>query len=87
MTNDIDTCLDMMRRMPGDPRLEQMDAAVMTALAFRQDRSAARRTLLFAALLALGVGGAGGVLPAMDARAAPISIGMSDYAPSRLLGQ
>ncbi len=87
MTDDIDACLDQLRTVPADPRLETLDAAVMAGLAQRRDGAAARRTLVFAGILALGVGWAGGVVPAVDAQAAPVQIGMSDYMPSRLLGQ
>lgn len=87
MTNDIDAYFDQVRALPADPRLAAMDAPVMAALARRREQSAARRALLFAGLLALGVGWAGGVVPVVDAQAAPVQIGMSDYAPSRLLGQ
>ncbi len=87
MTTDIDACLDHLRLQPADPRLAAMDASVMAALAKRRDQAAARRTLLFAGLLALGVGWAGALVPTVDAQAAPVQIGMSDLAPSRLLGQ
>jgi len=87
MTTDIDACLNHLRSQPSDPRLASMDAPVMAKLARRRDQAAARRTLVFAGLLALGVGWAGALVPSVDAQAAPVQIGMSDFAPSRLLGQ
>lgn len=87
MTTDIDACLNHLRSQPADPRLASMDAPVMAKLARRRDQATARRTLVFAGLLALGVGWVGALVPSVDAQAAPVQIGMSDFAPSRLLGQ
>lgn len=87
MTNDIDASLSALREAPADPRLAAIEEPVMMAVARRRDHAAARRALLFAGLVALGVGWAGGIAPGRSAQAAPVQIGMSDYAPSRLLGQ
>ncbi|MCP3731497.1 hypothetical protein M9978_13795 [Sphingomonas sp. MG17] len=84
---DLDQMLDAVRTMPTDVRLEQLDDAVLRGVAVRRDRIAARRSLALAGLLAIGVGWAGSIVPAAPAQASPVSIGMSDYAPSRLLGQ
>ncbi|WP_416465329.1 hypothetical protein [Sphingomonas sp. VDB2] len=87
MMTDLDQLLGTVRAMPTDARLADMDAAVMGGLAERRDRMTARRSLALAGLLAIGIGWAGSILPAAPAQAAPMPIGMSDYAPSRLLGQ
>lgn len=84
---DLDQMLAAMRTMPTDARLENMDAAVLRGLALRRDQTVARRSLTLAGLLAIGVGWAGSMVPAGPAQASPLPIGMSDYAPSRLLGQ
>ena len=84
---DLDRILDAVRRMPTDARLEDMEDAVIDGLARRRDQIATRRGLMLAGLLAVGVGWAGSIVPAAPAQASPQPIGMSDYAPSRLLGQ
>ncbi|MEC3948020.1 hypothetical protein [Sphingobium sp. HWE2-09] len=84
---DLDQLLGAVRAMPTDARLVDIDAAVMGGLARRRDRITARRSLLLAGVLALGIGWVGSIVPATSAQAAPTPIGMSDYAPSRLLGQ
>ncbi|MEC3908950.1 hypothetical protein U5A82_00210 [Sphingobium sp. CR2-8] len=84
---DLDQYLDALRAMPTDTRLADMDAAVMGGLARRRDQMTARRSLMLAGLLAIGIGWAGSIVPTAPAQAAPTPIGMSDYTPSRLLGQ
>ena len=84
---DLDQLLGAVRAMPTDARLADIDAAVMGGLTQRRDRITARRSLLLAGLLAVGIGWAGSFVPTTSAQAAPTPIGMSDYAPSRLLGQ
>ncbi|MCI4592399.1 hypothetical protein MOK15_20225 [Sphingobium sp. BYY-5] len=84
---DLDRMLDAVRGMPTDARLEDMNAAVMSGLAHRRDRTTARRSLMLAGVLAIGIGWAGSIVPAAPAQASSVPIGMSDYAPSRLLGQ
>ncbi len=85
--NDLDQWLGQVRAMPTDTRLEGLDDAVMQGVARRREQGAARRSLMLAGLLAIGIGWAGSIVPGAPAQAAPAPIGMSDYAPSRLLGQ
>lgn len=85
--NDLDQLLGQVRAMPTDARLETLDDAVMQGVARRREQGAARRSLMLAGLLAIGIGWAGSIVPGAPAQAAPAPIGMSDYAPSRLLGQ
>ncbi|MGK2911596.1 MAG: hypothetical protein ACSLE1_17610 [Sphingobium sp.] len=84
---DLDRMLDAMRTMPTDARLEDMEGAVIDGLARRRDQMIARRSLALAGALAIGVGWIGSIVPAAPAQASSLPIGMSDYAPSRLLGQ
>lgn len=84
---DLDQWLDGVRAMPTDPRLADMEDGVMRGLAVRRERTLARRSLMLAGVMAIGIGWVGSVVPASPAQAAPTLIGMSDYAPSRLLGQ
>ena len=85
--SDLDRMLDAMRAMPTDARLTGIDGAVIAGVAQRREQAMARRSLALAGLLAIGIGWAGSVLPSAPAQASPMPIGMSDYAPSRLLGQ
>lgn len=85
--NNLDQWLGQVRTMPTDARLETLDDAVMQGVARRREQGAARRSLMLAGLLAIGIGWAGSIVPGAPAQAAPAPIGMSDYAPSRLLGQ
>lgn len=87
--SDLDQLLGQMRAVPADPRLEHMDEAVMMGLAVRRERAVARRSLALAGIVAIGIGWVGSLVPGSPAQAAsrPVMIGMSDYAPSRLLGQ
>jgi len=87
--SDLDQMLDQLRAQPVDPRLAEMDDAVMAGLARRREQAVARRSVALAGLMAIGIGWAGSLGPAGPAQAAsrPPVIGMSDYAPSQLLGQ
>lgn len=85
--SDLDRMLGAMRTMPTDARLTGIESAVIAGVARRRERAVARRSLALAGVLAIGIGWAGTVLPAAQAQASPVPIGMSDYAPSRLLGQ
>jgi hypothetical protein len=85
--SDLDQLLGQIRAMPVDARLDQMDGAVMQGVARRREQGVARRSMMLAGLLAIGIGWAGSIVPSAPAQAAPAPIGMSDYAPSRLLGQ
>ena len=84
---DLDQLLGRVAAMPTDARLDTIDAAVMLGVGERRDRTAARRSLMLAGIVAVGIGWAGSMVPGAPAQAAPAPIGMSDYAPSRLLGQ
>jgi len=84
---DLDRMLGAMRTMPTDARLEHIEGAVIEGLAHRRDQLIARRSMMLAALLAIGLGWAGSIVPVSPAQAASLPIGMSDYAPSLLLGQ
>ncbi|MEV5031836.1 hypothetical protein MRBLMC3_001023 [Sphingobium sp. LMC3-1-1.1] len=91
--SDLDQLLGQVaarrRHIPADPRLEALEDAVMAGVARRRERAVARRSLALAGIVAIGIGWAGSLVPGSPAQAAsrPAIIGMSDYAPSRLLGQ
>lgn len=91
--SDLDQLLGhvraQLRDRPADPRLETMEEAVMAGVVVRRERAVARRSLALAGIVAIGIGWIGSVVPGSPAQAAsrPVMIGMSDYAPSRLLGQ
>lgn len=87
--SDLDQLLRQLRAMPVDARLEELDGAVMAGVATRRERAVARRSLALAGIVAIGIGWVGSIVPGTPAQAAstPLVIGMSDYAPSRLLGQ
>jgi len=85
--SDLDRMLDAMRAMPTDTRLTGIDGAVIAGITRRREQAMARRSVALAGLLAIGIGSAGSVFPSAPAQASPLPIGMSDYAPSRLLGQ
>lgn len=84
---DLDQMLGALRAMPIDVRLAATEGAIIASVARRRDLATARRSLMLAGLLAVGVGWASNFVPGTPAQAAPAPIGMSDYAPSRLLGQ
>ncbi|WP_422635789.1 hypothetical protein [Sphingobium sp.] len=84
---DLDPLLARLAAMPTDARLDTLDAAVMRGVGERRDRTAARRSLMLAGIVAIGIGWAGSIVPGTPAEAAPMPLGMSQYAPSRLLGQ
>lgn len=85
--NDLDEQLASLRALPGDPRLADIDVAVLPAVARRRERAVARRSMLLAGIVAIVIGGAGSIptIGAAGMAAHPVTIGMSDYAPSRLL--
>jgi hypothetical protein len=87
--SDLDELLGRLRAMPTDPRLTTMAEAVMAGVAHRGERAVARRSLALAGIVAIGIGWVGSLVPGSPGQAAsqPIVIGMSDYAPSLLLGQ
>ncbi|EJL24228.1 hypothetical protein [Novosphingobium sp. AP12] len=85
---ELDELLGKVRAMPVDPRLAGMESAVFAGVASRRARASSRGRLALAGVVAISVGVFGGVLadtgPGHDVR--PAMVGMSDYAPSRLLG-
>ena len=88
--DDLDDMLAGLRDAPATARFDGLEAAVMQGLDRRRERSVARRSLMLAGVMAIGIGWIGSTLPAQPAQAAqaapgPLLIGMSDYAPSRLL--
>ncbi|WP_022682289.1 hypothetical protein [Sphingobium bisphenolivorans] len=87
--SDLDQLLGQVRAMPVDARLEGIEAAVMAGVETRRERAVARRSLALAGIVAISIGWVGSVVPGAPAQAAspPLVLGMSDYAPSRLLGQ
>ena len=87
--SDLDQLLGQVRAMPLDARLDDMEGAVMAGVATRRERTVARRSLALAGIVAIGIGWVGSIVLGAPAQAAspPLVIGMSDYAPSRLLGQ
>ena len=82
---EVDHWLEVLRDAPADPRLAGMDDAVMAGVAERRAAVHARRSMALAAAVALGVGIVGTTVPGTPAVASPSVLGMSDYAPSRLL--
>ena len=84
---DLDHVFSAMRAIPTDLRLEGMEQVVMAGVARRKEQAVARRSFVLAAMLAMSVGWAGSLPPSAPAQAAPMPIGMSDHAPSRLLGE
>lgn len=84
---DLDQLLDGVRATPLDARFDGMEEAVMRGLANRRERTVARRSLMLAGLVAMGIGWVGSIGLGGPAQAAPMPLGMSDYAPSHLLGQ
>lgn len=87
--SDLDQLLEDVRGMPVDARLAGMEGVVMAGVAMRRERAVARRSLALAGILAIGIGWIGSVVPGTSAQAAstPPVIGMSNYAPSQLLGR
>lgn len=87
---DIDAALRRLRELPVDPRLEQIDGAVMEAVAFRRQHGAPLSSTAFgvAAVFALSIGLFGSVIPAHETRAPSIApLGAPPaLAPSTLLG-
>lgn len=87
---DIDAALSRLRDLPADPRLDQIDNAVLVALDFRRRHGAPLSRAVFgiAAGLALTIGLLGTVLPGSEVRTASIApFGAPPaLAPSTLLG-
>ncbi|TCM20545.1 hypothetical protein EDF56_102206 [Novosphingobium sp. PhB165] len=86
--DDIDTILSRLGTLPLDPRLGDIDDAVLTGLAARAASRVSARTMATVIVLSLGVGIVGSVVPAPPIRAAatfPLGAPAA-LAPSTLLG-
>ena len=85
--DDLDDRLAGLRDAPAAVHFDGLEEAVMQGLDRRRERGVARRSLMLAGVMAIGIGWIGSSVPAQPAQAAPgpLMIGMSDYAPSRLL--
>jgi len=86
--DDLDTLLSQMKDLPIDPRLGRIDDAVFAGIARRADSQVSARAMALVAVLSLGVGIAGSVVPAQPVRAATVfPLGAPPaLAPSTLLG-
>ena len=87
---DIDAALRRLRELPVDPRLEQIDNAVMEAVVFQRRHGTPLPSTAFgiAAVFALSIGLFGSVIPAHETRTPSIApLGAPPaLAPSTLLG-
>lgn len=87
---DIDAALRRLRELPADPRLEQIDSAVMEALVFQRRHGTPLPGTAFgaAAVFALSIGLFGSVIPTHESHATLIApLGVPPVlAPSTLLG-
>lgn len=87
---DIDAALRRLRELPVDPRLEQIDSAVMEAVVFQRRHGTPLPGTAFgvAAVFALSIGLFGSVIPTHETRPTSIApLGApSALAPSTLLG-
>src|SRR3546814_17596342 len=72
---DIDAALRRLRELPADPRLEQIDGAVMEAIVFQRRHGTPLSSTAFgvAAVFALSIGLLGAVIPAHETRAPSIA--------------
>ena len=84
----LDTLLAGMKGLPVDPRLAGIDGAVLRGIASRQQARNQLRAMAIVALVSLGVGVAGSVVPSEPVRAATVfPLGApAALAPSSLLG-
>lgn len=87
---DIDAALRRLRELPVDPRLEQIDSAVMEAVVFRRRHGTPLPSTAFgvAVVFALSIGLFSSVIPTHEIRAPSIApLGAPPaLAPSTLLG-
>lgn len=87
---DIDAALRRLRELPVDPRLEQIDGAVMEAVVFQRRYGVPLPSTAFgiAAVFALSIGLFGSVIPTHETRTTSIApLGAPPaLAPSTLLG-
>ena len=84
----LDTLLAGMKGLPVDPRLGAIDGAVLRGIASRRQARNQLRAMAIVALVSLGVGVAGSVVPSEPVRAATVfPLGApAALAPSSLLG-
>src|SRR3546814_13398932 len=87
---DIDAALRRLRELPADPRLEQIDGAVMEAIVFQRRHGTPLSSTAFgvSAVFALSIGLLGSVIPANATSAPPIALSGAPpaLAPSPLPG-
>lgn len=85
---DLDTLLSRMKDLPVDPRVGEIDDVVFAGMARRAGSQVSARAMALVAVLSLGVGVAGSVVPAQQVRAATVfPLGAPPaLAPSTLLG-
>jgi hypothetical protein len=85
--NDLDTLLSRMRDLPVDPRLGEIDDAVFAGIARHARSRVSVPAMALVAVLSLGAGIIGSVVPAQPVRAAALfPLGMpAALAPSTLL--
>lgn len=86
--DDLDTLLASMRNLPVDPRLGEIDNAVIAGIASRHQARVQMRTMALVAIISLSVGVLGSIVPAESVRAATVfPLGApAALAPSSLLG-
>ncbi len=85
MTN-LDTLLADMRDAAPDPRINRMDAAVLTGVASWRERVHARRSLAVTGVVALGIGLVASLASPQGAQAEPLALNaLPASAPSSLL--
>lgn len=86
--DDLDTTLSRLKALPLDPRVNAIDDAVLAGLAQRSNSQVSLRAMALVAMISLGVGLAGSVVPAAPVRAATVfPLGAPGaLAPSTLLG-
>lgn len=86
--DDIDTLLSRMKDLPLDPRLGAIDGTVLDGLARHRQSQVSIRAMALVAVLSLGMGVIGSIVPAEPIRAATVfPFGApTALAPSTLLG-
>lgn len=85
--NDLDALLAQMKNLPIDPRVRGIDDAVFAGIARRAGAQVSLRAVALVAVVSLGVGVAGSIIPAEPVRAAAVfPLGApAALAPSTLL--
>lgn len=86
--DDLDTILSRMKALPLDPRVNAIDDAVLAGLAQHTHSHVSLRAMALVAMISLGVGLAGSLVPAGPVHAATVfPLGTPGaLAPSTLLG-